>query len=432
LHSAGHRDNGGSNPPVGICKADFELLDAEVPKDVEGDDQRISYSTHDCIGDVPSLGDDPVNRNGMCLFHNVCLLKGSLHYFMHPQRRNQDLPQLHLAARLFEHDPVLEVSIKAAEGGFERDKVAFEEKLHMYILMYAYSNLGHVLGDTCWPIWQAMFNFNLVNADNQIILEDSPITLHPEATWSSGSPLVPQKQQFKTVSKNEVRFMSSYVDYEQVCFKNFITGWGLYGYGSGSSQHLMGRTQAWGRGAHFRAWREFAYTTNEIVVSEPKWRHQRDSFGFLIVLRHQTAQHPSFITNPEEIRSSIQKTYPFSHSRITTWSGLSMRDQLEILANSHAVISLPGSDIMNMIFLPDHALLILPCRYAHDGMSCEEKGWKEPAEEATLWLHHVPLLRVVEYCGHKQENVDGYNVRVLPGDVLAYIRDWQLSLSDTL
>ena len=49
-----------------------------------------------------------------------------------------------------------------------------------------------------------------------------------------------------------------------------------------------------------------------------------------------------------------------------------------------------------------------------------------------MWLHHVPLLRVVEYCGHKEEDVDGYNVRVHPGDVLAYIRDWQLSLPDTL
>ena len=89
-----------------------------------------------------------------------------------------------------------------------------------------------------------MFNFTLVDADNQIILEDSPISLHPAATWSSGSPLGPQKQQLKTVSKNEVRFKSSYVHYDQVCFKNFITGWGLYGYGSGSSLHLRGRTQA--------------------------------------------------------------------------------------------------------------------------------------------------------------------------------------------
>jgi hypothetical protein len=77
-----------------------------------------------------------------------------------------------------------------------------------------------------------------------------------------------------------------------------------------------------------------------------------------------------------------------------------------VMRNSDVVVSLPGSDVMRGIFLPDGALIILPCRRGPSTIAyIEIDGWQPYSPEAILWLRHLPYIQVAEYCGHRRVHV---------------------------
>ena len=76
------------------------------------------------------------------------------------------------------------------------------------------------------------------------------------------------------------------------------------------------------------------------------------------------------------------------------------------------MLSLPGSDIMNAIFLLDGALLLIPCRKVHPDMNSKlarDNAFEPRCEEGLLWLSHLPFLNTVEYCSHAEDAVESYD-----------------------
>ena len=59
-----------------------------------------------------------------------------------------------------------------------------------------------------------------------------------------------------------------------------------------------------------------------------------------------------------------------------SWAGMSVRDQLRVLSETDVFLTLPGSDAMNGVFLPDGALVILPCRLA--------AGWQKRRRDDSI------------------------------------------------
>ena len=100
------------------------------------------------------------------------------------------------------------------------------------------------------------------------------------------------------------------------------------------------------------------------------------------------------------------------------------------------LIGLPGSDVINGIFLRDQSLAILPCRLAAgwqqrrkdagDG-SWGQLVWEVESPEAVLWLRHFPGIHVVEWCQHRDDEMAATGVRLNPDSFVSIIADWMIA-----
>jgi len=290
-------------------------------------------------------------------------------------------------------------------------------------------NAGHVLGDDAWPLFQGLYNFELLDWDNQVIIEDfGGQFFETEATEAvghggggaeagAGGGAAAFGSIFGAVSKNHVRGRSWYRN-QLVCFRSLITGWGYYGYGSGNSKFLKDRTPIWGRSGVMRRWRTFAFDNFNLPQALPP-PSQRMGFEMIIVVKHRSARHPSFISNPKQVADAVTTVYPSARVQVVCWRDIpSFAQQLHVLASTHVMLSLPGSDIMNAIFLHNGALLLVPCRKVHPAMNSRLAGdnaFEPRCEEVTLWLSHLPYLHTVEYCDHAEDAVLSRDVTARSG-----------------
>ena len=64
--------------------------------------------------------------------------------------------------------------------------------------------------------------------------------------------------------------------------------------------------------------------------------------------------------------------------------------QIQLMRRTKIMISLPGSDIMNAVFMPDNSVLIVYCRYVD--------GRKESSNEIRLWYKYLRYLHTFEFC----------------------------------
>jgi hypothetical protein len=106
------------------------------------------------------------------------------------------------------------------------------------------------------------------------------------------------------------------------------------------------------------------------------------------------AHHPAFIINAEQLAASLVARFsPASATGvILVWDAVCQPDvsQMLHLSSTHVMLSLPGSVMMNTIFLSNGALLIVPCRRVHPAMNSELREssgfqtWTH-AEEVALW-----------------------------------------------
>jgi hypothetical protein len=370
----------------------------------------------------------------------VCAIHGNFLYLQNAAIHHTHPPRLQAMARLVEHGhyqvPMLTVDASEFRKAYPSAMadIFHSGKVHLYIRQFNTLNAGHVLGDDVWPLWQGLYNFELEQDwDNQVIIEDAgglvfeapPVhfgagkeamgggggaeDVTAEAGRSGGT--LAYTSIFGTVSKNHVRGRRSYRK-EAVCFRTLITGWGYYGYGSGTSEFLKERTPIWGRSGVMRRWRKFALGNYNLPHALPT-PSQHGGFEMIIVVKHRSANHPSFISNPTQVAAAVTAVYPAARVKVVCWADiLPFEQQLRILASTHVMLSLPGSDIMNAIFLLDGALLLIPCRKVHPAMNsrlARDNVFEPQCEEGVLWLSHLPFLHSVEYCSHSEDAVQSYD-----------------------
>jgi hypothetical protein len=347
------------------------------------------YTTHTCVG-----GDTHQTENvsdGMCLFKNLCMIRGAFTYFLHPGLRDPIIPRLHATGRRHSWEP-REVFLPTITRGPGPPDIPLDPRLHVYVRRFHQYNYGHVLGDDCWPIFQGMAQFDLADYDNQIIIDDDFDDLQ--------SSSYPSNKMFLSVSRNPVLGRKRYRD-AAVCFAAFITGFGRYGYGSGRGAELEVRDPAWGKGALFRRWRAFVW--RELAVPPPPPLRPPAFRLTLIDKDALRASHRFRIANGPELLAGLRRAFPRARARAVCWARMSMRDTLAAVRASDVAVALPGSDVMRGVFLPDGALVILPCRRGPPTIAFEggADGWQPRSPEAILWLRHLPYVEVAEYCGHR-------------------------------
>ena len=242
--------------------------------------------------------------------------------------------------------------------------------------------------------------------------------------------------------------------------------------GSGKNIEFHLREPAvWGKGSMQREFRAHAWRhllPGSLHPSTPwayGWKHPVDTntpghtFGHTRLMLSMISKSVSSASN----KFDLKQTQDFAASlerlvletlgealtvRHVTWAGMTVKDQVTVLADTDVLLGLPGSDAINAIFLPDDSLVILPCRLApgwqsrrkqaaqqgnHNSSQFGEVVWESESSEATLWLRHFTSIHVVEWCQHlthnlvhdlKPEFVGG--VRLEPQDFVTIIGDWML------
>ena len=378
-------------------------------RESDGESDGTVYSTHSCVGLAPSLSWDrepPAQigvSDGTCMFENICFLSGSFVYLKHPALAELELPVLHLNGR--NDGPVFRIAVQDVYDEGLPARPGYKKGLTMYLHKYDFGgNKGHVLGDAIWQLVQGMVNFKVLTYDSRIYVdkwrrdEDGNLIMEEISV-----------DQFRSVTGGPVLHIS-HLNSDQ-CFERFLVGWGGMAYGYGSSHSLPNSLKnsipARGRGIVMTAWRDFLW--HSLNVASP-FAHRLSTALFnamVIVKDNEKAQHPFAIGNPQAVSDHLASHFKIDTSLVVKWTGMPMEAQVRLLSQTNIVVSTPGSDIMPLIFLPDHSLLMLFCRWDPDDKSpTQNRTWEKISNEARLWLYHRAYLHVHDICNHSPSDVD--------------------------
>ena len=108
--------------------------------------------------------------------------------------------------------------------------------------------------------------------------------------------------------------------------------------------------------------------------------------------------HMSNIGNRGELMAVVKDCLPGLSVEEVSWADFYPVEQIHILKQTKVLISLPGSDVMNAVFLPDGSWLIVFCRIVD--------GNVEYSNEIALWFRYMRHLHVVEVCGQHVTRMD--------------------------
>ena len=82
------------------------------------------------------------------------------------------------------------------------------------------------------------------------------------------------------------------------------------------------------------------------------WSKELDALTDTILIMHKPkGDHLSNIGNRFEMADYLRRWFPHYDVKIVAWPDYKMLDQVRIMSRTRAMISLPGSDIMNGIFV---------------------------------------------------------------------------------
>lgn len=131
----------------------------------------------------------------------------------------------------------------------------------------------------------------------------------------------------------------------------------------------------------------------------------------LLVMEKRTGSHMATFGNITEMVSFLKEEFPSYRVVRATWSDYTMFEQVEMMSRTRAMISLPGSDIMNGIFVQDKTPIVLYPR-----MCSKNDDYNQP--ELKYWYNRV------EYVEAELEDCDSPNVTTVDaGDaVFTYVK----------
>lgn len=137
----------------------------------------------------------------------------------------------------------------------------------------------------------------------------------------------------------------------------------------------------------------------------------------------RVAQHKDRWVNLDAVLSLVKSTFPHFKTTRVGWYGMTLRDQVALVRTVDVMITLPGSDAMNAMFLRDGTTLIMPCRSL--------KGTVEASHEYELMLRYTPWVKTVEFCGNGfTELLAGWKTNVFPGVILSMLKTLHIEWAD--
>jgi hypothetical protein len=145
-----------------------------------------------------------------------------------------------------------------------------------------------------------------------------------------------------------------------------------------------------------RAFRSLYYRHAQVPL------HQK--LDTIVVMEKRKGTHMNNIANRHDIVDFLKRQYPQYQVKLVSWLDYSSTEQIHLMSRTRVMISLPGANVMNGIFLPDDGALLMYCR-ASRGKNGKLEF--DDSNEMKYWFQHLSYMQVfIEPCNSKAVSYD--------------------------
>ena len=311
---------------------------------------------------------DNLTNQKCCLFNNAILKimnKQNISLFVPSNKFHNKLPDK-ISCNSSSANSIQLKRIKEWEK--MRKKIPVKKGVWVLISDYVKSNAGHVLGDEVYAIWQSLCVFGLQEHDFNIITNNHFI----------------HKQQYQCLTRKKIYSFEEFKN-KEVSFEHLVVGMGRNGYALGHNNPINGNRSLNNRASYlppfnetFEAFRKHSYKIFDIDERSNSFQNCKRSILFLDK-DEKVAAYKCKLYEIDKIIKLIQKKHINYNVKKINWNGMNISNQVKEMAMADIVISLPGSDLMNCIFLNPKGSIICPNR-------CYRNGHKEGSNEIAIWF----------------------------------------------
>jgi len=273
------------------------------------------------------------------------------------------------------------VSIQSDKAtNFSIGNAEIKKGLYLYKEPFYLHNVGHVLGDDIFGIFQALYYWNFhVIPSNEITL------VMPERFKNEIEKRQILADHFKIITLNQILYVPPDLN-NPICFEKVLVGWNGFGYVSGSHEWVPNPVV---EAFRTRALQVFQVPDNALTRTRNDFQNAAVICDVLIIVKDMSiADHKATLGNPQELANSL-KSELGCQVEIITWTGKTLQEQLVLIHTKRIVVSLPGSDLMSCIFMPTVSGFLVPDRKLGDHF--------EGSHELNIWFGKMPYRRVFIY-----------------------------------
>ena len=232
--------------------------------------------------------------------------------------------------------------------------IIFLKGIWVMLRKYVPYNAGHVLGDEVFSIWQTLHIFDIQEKCKEINI----------ITDNKG----PHLKQYECLTKKIPQQLSNFQGI--FCFETLICGTDRQRYavqGPRSTCLPEFRTT-------FDSFRKHTYDIFDIIPEKKK------SIVFLDKCA-EVSEHKCKLYEIDMLVDDVSVKYPSYNVKKISWKDMEMRNQVNVMESAEIVITLPGSDMMNCVFLRPGSTIICVCRFC-------ENNRMEYSNEFGLWFNN--------------------------------------------
>ena len=226
------------------------------------------------------------------------------------------------------------------------------ERPDVYLLYHPHypSNIGHVLGDDFFPLFNLQLSFNMLSNDNQLLMvrscEDIFLPGAPKkaaACHKFMQMLTPgmSDRPFLAATQSDLRErLGMKADAQLVCFENVLTGNGPWGF-----QQSLGKSPAW--------WQYHAYYLSNMGVP---YNHTPKKHRITVSIKDGKRS----IYNSAEMVQHLKQAFP-NHEvdAIELYQLGGWKNELTYLLDTTVLITPCGGVSMSAMFLPHGSALVV-------------------------------------------------------------------------
>ena len=260
---------------------------------------------------------------------------------------------------------------------------ALQKKKAILMERYEKNNCGHVLGDEVW----SSFRLTMLHADERQRTDEIWLNF-------TRSERAKCDDMFNAIFPSVIHRDEHF---KQLCYEKIVFGVKGISYADGYELETQSYLTSKSFASDMLRFRKkfYAYANLRTPLQQP---------DTIVIMVKKEGLHMVNIDNVDLLISAVASELPGFRVLPISWSDFGLQEQVQLLSRTKLLISLPGSDIMNGIFLPNNSHMLIYCRYVH--------GTEEKSNEVALWFRHLHYIHTTEVCDKDSRPLDNGNVWV--------------------